>query len=112
MAELVEYRMYTNAAGNKIAPYFVDKNAYTCGEFIDTTGDTYIGFLTEDASIYLPTTVIKITKAQLLNRMLSIGMEKPDPDWPDPFAPPPLVPMTEQEITDYVNDFCTTHGIQ
>jgi hypothetical protein len=101
---IIEY-MLVREAGKKLAPSWVEDGGY----FMDPDDKTLVGWSPDlaDRDYYVPDTVIELSRAGLIARVMGIHsrypMQKPDDNGN-------MVPATDADIEAMVNAWCDAHG--
>lgn len=94
---IVEYMLVKDHVGVH-APYWVEDGGY----FPNPDNATYIGWSPDygKRSYYVPDTVLRLTRQQLVDRVVSISLLHPT------FLPLSEEPMSPSEVEDSVNRWC------
>ena len=82
--------------GAGVTPDYVE---YGGGQF--NVGDEMVGISVEDTERYLPSTVTKLTKAELITRLQDLGIKR----FSDSHS------FTDQEISDMVDQYLSDNGL-
>jgi len=100
---ILEYKLDATDAGMKCPPWVDD------GGYWSNTDHTMVGVTRDNPEFHIPSTVVRLTPAELEARQLAIHAANPmmqEGETPSD----PMVEMTDAEVSTMIQDWVTSKG--
>ena len=100
---ILEYKLDATDAGMKCPPWIDD------GGYWSNTDHTMVGVTRDNPEFHIPSTVVRLTPAELETRQLAIHAANPmmkEGETPSD----PMVEMTDAEVSTMIQDWVTSKG--
>ena len=102
---ILEYKLDATDAGMKCPPWIDDG-----GYWADTTNYTMIGVTRDNPEFHIPSTVVRLTPAELEARQLAIHAITPAYHEPNMETEEDAVMMTDAEVSTMIQEWVASKG--